>query len=156
MKPMPWTPPATPSRRFFIVLVLVTSLAYGVVAGAAAPAAQANDRTRMLALINTARRHHGEHRLQLSLSVSHMAKRHSRRMAKINTLFHTSNLGGKLKHWSVWGENVGYGWGVHQVFMAWMNSAEHRANILKKKFRHIGIGLYWKGGSLWATADFWG
>ena len=77
-------------------------------------------------------------------------------MAKTNTLFHTANLGGKLKHWSVWGENVGCGWSVRQLFKAWMNSAEHRANILKKKFRHVGIGLYWKGGTLWATADFWG
>jgi uncharacterized protein YkwD len=136
--------------------VLVTTLAYGVVAGAAAPAASASDRTRMLALINTARRHHGDHRLRLSASVSNSAKRHSRRMANNNTLFHTSNVGAKLKNWSVWGENVGYGWGVHQVFTAWMHSAEHRANILKKKFRRIGVGLYWKGGKVWATADFWG
>ena len=153
---MPWTPPAASPRRFLVVLVLVTSLAYGVVAGAAAPAAGASDRSRMLTLINGARRHHGEHRLQLSLSVSHMARRHSRRMAKTNTLFHTPNLGGKLKHWSVWGENVGCGWSVRQLFKAWMKSAEHRANILKKKFRHVGIGLYWKGGTLWATTDFWG
>ena len=153
---MPWTPPATPPRRFLIVLVLVTTLAYGVVAGAAAPAAAAGDRSRMLTLINGTRRQHGERRLQLSLSVSRMATAHSRRMAKLHKLFHTANLGGKLKNWSVYGENVAYGWGVHQVFKAWMNSAEHRRNILNRKFKHVGIGLYWKGGTLWATADFWG
>jgi uncharacterized protein YkwD len=46
--------------------------------------------------------------------------------------------------WSV-GENIAWGTGnlatAAQIHKAWMNSAGHRANILRRGFREIGIGI---------------
>ncbi len=46
--------------------------------------------------------------------------------------------------WSL-GENLAWGTGDLSspagVMQAWMNSAGHKANILKKAYREIGIGL---------------
>jgi uncharacterized protein YkwD len=55
-------------------------------------------------------------------------------------------LGGNLLRWS-WGENIA--WGEHsygtprRIVKAWMNSPEHRANILNGTFRDIGVGIVW-------------
>jgi uncharacterized protein YkwD len=52
-----------------------------------------------------------------------------------------------LSSWS-YGENIGWGGGglgtPESMVRAWMNSSEHRANILSRTFRDIGIG-YSKG-----------
>lgn len=120
--------------------------------------AVAGMRGRMLHLINNARRSHGEHELRLSDAVSRDAHSHSRQMAKSGYLFHTSSVPALLgnRPWSVWGENIGRGKSVVGTFSQWMRSPEHRANILNRRFRHVGIGIYAKGGWLWSTADFWG
>ena len=39
---------------------------------------------------------------------------------------------------------------------AWMNSPDHRANILSPSFTSVGIGLAWANGQVWATEDFGG
>jgi uncharacterized protein YkwD len=43
------------------------------------------------------------------------------------------------------GENIGWGGGdlgtPKAIFKAWMDSHDHRANILKRKFRDIGVGF---------------
>ncbi len=148
------SPPATSPRRILAVAVLVAAL----VTGLAAPASAAGMRGRMLRLINDVRVAHGEHTLHLNLTVSHMARHHSRRMSERDTLFHTPHLDRKLAdlHWTVLGENIAFAGTVHEIFHLWMHSAEHRANILKAAYRHVGIGLYRGRGSIWATTDFWG
>jgi uncharacterized YkwD family protein len=64
----------------------------------------------------------------------------------------------KLMHvfsilYKVWGENIAAGQLTpDEVMVAWMNSPEHRDNILKAEFTRIGVG-YLKGGeygTLWA------
>ena len=46
--------------------------------------------------------------------------------------------------WSI-GENIAWGSGrlatAAQIHRAWMNSPGHRANILQRSFREIGIGI---------------
>src|SRR3954470_9032823 len=46
--------------------------------------------------------------------------------------------------WSL-GENIGWGTGnlatAAEIHESWMNSAGHRANILRRSFREIGIGI---------------
>ena len=45
--------------------------------------------------------------------------------------------------YSTAGENLGRGYASPaSVVSAWMNSAEHRSNILKAPFRYTGIGIY--------------
>jgi uncharacterized protein YkwD len=52
-----------------------------------------------------------------------------------------------LKHAAKWllGENLGFGGGAdataHQLIVAWMASAVHRAHILGTEFRDVGVGI---------------
>lgn len=39
---------------------------------------------------------------------------------------------------------------------AWMNSPDHRANILSPAFSSVGIGVAYANGRVWATEDFGG
>ena len=39
---------------------------------------------------------------------------------------------------------------------AWMNSPDHRANILSGAYSSVGIGLAYANGAVWATEDFGG
>lgn len=54
-----------------------------------------------------------------------------------------------------YGENIAYGYPtVRATFIAWMNSAGHRANILNPSYRNVGEALsIWNGQPLWTT-DF--
>ena len=146
--------PRTRPRAVLVAVVLMIAL----VAAATLPASAGGMRGQMLRLINGVRQSHGEHPLQLSLQVSLDAHHHSRLMADRGYLFHTGNilqvLGGRP--WTVWGENIAQAKTVLSTFHAWMNSPEHRANILQARFKHVGIGIFSKGQWLWSTADFWG
>lgn len=53
------------------------------------------------------------------------------------------------------GENIAYGQrSPKEVVNAWMNSPGHRANILKSKFKKLGIGVYQKNGTYYWTQEF--
>ncbi|MCW3041066.1 MAG: hypothetical protein JWM31_2971, partial [Solirubrobacterales bacterium] len=56
----------------------------------------------------------------------------------------TGYLSGALHRWWV-GENIAYGTGElatpRAIVRAWMNSPGHRANILQRRFREIGLGV---------------
>ena len=50
----------------------------------------------------------------------------------------------RARGWSL-GENIAWGTGrlatAAQIHRSWMNSPGHRANILQRSFREIGIGI---------------
>jgi hypothetical protein len=53
--------------------------------------------------------------------------------------------------WNTCGENIAYGYPTPlSVMNAWMNSAGHRANILRSSFCDLGVGF---AGYFW-TQDF--
>ncbi|WKV71652.1 CAP domain-containing protein [Streptomyces sp. PCS3-D2] len=53
------------------------------------------------------------------------------------------------------GENIARGQGdAESVMNAWMNSPEHRANILNCEFRRLGVGAHFAAGGPWWTQDF--
>ncbi len=143
-------------RRSLLACTLTGVLLCGL-AGSQALAATPRQAS-MLRLINGARERHGLHTLKLNKVLSRMATHHSDRMEDRNKLFHTADMTKKLSRWkwNVWGENIAYAATVKRVFYLWMHSAEHRANILKPRFRHIGIGLVKGQKWTWATADFYG
>ena len=45
---------------------------------------------------------------------------------------------------------------MRTLYEAFMDSAGHRANILERRFRRVGIGVYAHGGFLWVTMIFVG
>jgi uncharacterized protein YkwD len=135
-----------------VVAVLVTVTASPVIAD------DVTRRHSMLHLLNRTRRNHGLPTFRLNVELSHFAWRHSKGMVERNRLFHTADLYQVVRayHPSTWGENVGAAGTLRRVRTLWMRSAGHRANILKSRFRRIGIGVVKARGLVWVTAIFYG
>jgi uncharacterized protein YkwD len=116
-------------------------------------------RTRMFHATDRSRVNHGLKAIPLQLQMSHQATKHSRAMARRGYLFHTRNVGVYLKGvtWHVWGENVGVTTGsVAHLESMFMQSPDHRANILNPGFSHVAVGAIRSGGKLWVTVFFYG
>ena len=55
------------------------------------------------------------------------------------------------------GENIACGQSTPEAVMnAWINSDEHKANILSNKFEYVGVGVYYSGGTYYWTQMFTG
>jgi uncharacterized protein YkwD len=124
----------------------------------------------MLDLHNRTRAARGLPRFCIHPALQRAARAHSKEMIDKDYFRHNSANGERfwvrLKrfgyNWRTAGENILYDPGApdtpNSLFTVWMNSSGHRANILNRSFREIGIGAYagnYKGGSatMWA-ADF--
>jgi uncharacterized protein YkwD len=110
-----------------------------------------------LCVLNKERARRDLRPLRLNSRLSTAARRHSRAMVRGKFFSHDSLDGasfveriretGYLSGASSWyvGENIAYGSGdrssPRSIGIAWMKSPPHRANILSRSFREIGIGL---------------
>lgn len=105
-----------------------------------------------LCLLNRERAKHGMRPLRLNKKLSRASARHSRQMVH-RRYFDHGNFVARIVNaryvtrrqaWSL-GENIAWGTGTlstpEQTVRAWMNSPGHRANILNRRFRDIGIGI---------------
>ena len=120
----------------------------------AAPASSTTTReARMLAKINHARANHGLRPLHSSPDLMRAARSHSRSMAGSRVLFHTSSFS-SICCWEAIGENVGDGLTVRGVHREFMHSPPHRANVLARRMREVGVGVVSSGGRLWVTEIF--
>jgi uncharacterized protein YkwD len=121
---------------------------------------------RTLRLHNRTRKSHGLRRLCVHPKLTKAARAHSADMIRKDYFGH-GNTGRRLKrygyNWRIYGENIAGGSGRYgrpsNVFKRWMNSRGHRANILERRFREIGIGTAtgtYKGtrGYTMYTVDF--
>jgi uncharacterized protein YkwD len=121
---------------------------------------------RTLRLHNRERRSRGLRALCVHPKLTKAARAHSTSMIKKDYFGHGS-VGRRLKHhgynWRVYGENIAGGTGRYaspgNTFRRWMKSSGHRANILDRRFREIGIGTAtgnYKGhrGYTMYTVDF--
>jgi uncharacterized protein YkwD len=121
---------------------------------------------RTLRLHNRERRSRGLRALCVHPKLTKAARAHSSSMIKKDYFGHGS-VGRRLKRhgykWRVYGENIAGGTGRYaspaNAFRRWMNSSGHRANILDRRFREIGIGTAtgkYKGrrGYTMYTVDF--
>ena len=133
---------------------------------------------QVLVNMNRVRSRHGLARLRLSTKLSAAATQHSREMARVGYFSHSSANGTAFwrriegfypshgyRSWSV-GENLL--WSSPDVDAAgavkmWMASPEHRANLLNRSWREIGLaavhsdsapGTYHGLGVTIMTADF--
>jgi uncharacterized protein YkwD len=112
-------------------------------------------RRALLCLLNKTRRAHGLKRLRGNGRLLRAAERHSRSMVERGYFAHvepgglssldrvrrTGYLSGARRF--ACGENIGFGTGTtsspRSMMRAWMNSAPHRANILTRRFREVGL-----------------
>lgn len=89
--------------------------------------------------------------------VDRYAEKQARNMAKKKKLYH-QNMRTVLKKCKLRrvGENVAAGYpNATGVVNAWMRSRGHRANILTKQYRIIGVGAV-KRGRIWYVAQVFG
>jgi uncharacterized protein YkwD len=110
-----------------------------------------------LCLINRERTRRGMSRLRLNSRLSKAARGHSTDMVRRHYFAHTSPTGstfaerirstgylGSARSWTI-GENLV--WGTKRqstpagALDMWMHSPLHRANILRRAFREVGIGI---------------
>src|SRR5215208_2775571 len=142
-----------------ILLVAVPSaFAAGACSAANASVKTASKRALVRATLcelNAERSHRGLRRLRLNRHLAAAARAHSRAMSRRHFFSHDSLNGASFidrirrtgylrgaRSWTV-GENIAYGSGrlstPRAIGRAWMNSPGHRANILSRSFRSIGI-----------------
>ncbi len=108
-------------------------------------------------LVNRERTRRGMRSLRVNRRLSQAALSHTRDMIEKRYFEHESKSGGnvvdrllstgylgRVRSWLV-GENLAWGTETlstpRQTVVNWMNSPGHRANILKRRFREIGIGV---------------
>lgn len=151
----------TDARRFVralaVPLLLVTLLTF-TAQPAVAGGRSERFRAEMLRLVNQTRSSHGLHTLRLNSHLSREAWRHSVEMGRRYMLFHTANMRDLVRPYDarVWGENVAYAGTLRRVEQLWMQSYEHRVNLLNPSFRWAAIGVVKARGWLWVTLQLYG
>jgi uncharacterized protein YkwD len=127
-------------------------------------AAGAHVERAIVCLINRVRLHAGRRPLHVNACLDRLAERHARDMVARRYFAHSSarglSLGQRARtygysprtaQWTV-GENLAWGEGPASralwVVRAWMRSPEHRANILHRSFRHVGVAAV-RGIPMW-------
>jgi len=115
-------------------------------------------RGEMFKLTNDDRADHDSRVLDLDAELTRYARRHSQAMADAGEIFHTKNLAAKLKNkdWSAAGENVGVGPSLSGLEAAFMDSTQHRRNILNRDFDDVAVGVAESDGNFWVTVIFYG
>ena len=113
---------------------------------------------RVLELHNKARKKRGLKALCVHPTLTQAARAHTKEMLDKDYFSHDSFNGETLRErlerfgytsegysYYYYGENISWGCGSYGApditFKRWMHSPVHRANILRKKFREVGIGV---------------
>ena len=174
---LPWSATALVLALTVCLLAAPTASAAGACSSANASVNTASKRVLVratLCQLNVERSRNGLRPLRLDRRLSAAARAHSRAMARRHFFSHDSLNGASFvdrirgtgylrgaRSWNV-GENIAYGSmrlsTPRSIGRAWMNSPGHRANILSRSFRSIGIGIAAGtpsgGGGATYTTDF--
>ena len=145
------------SRALGVPLLVVLALtlpAQTAIAGGRAHRFQ----SEMFRLVNQTRVAHGLHTLSLNSHLSREAWHHSIDMGRRYVLFHTSNMWDLVQPYDArtWGENIAYAQTLRRVEQLWMQSYEHRVNLLNPAFHVVAIGVVRARGWLWVTLQLYG
>ena len=122
----------------------------------------------LLAAVNATRVSHGLRPLHPVPTLEHAAQAHSTDMLQHNYFAH-GDFGGRMSAFQVpgptVGENIAWGTGRYgragSIVREWLESPEHRANLLRPGYSRIGIGVargsfLGAGSATVVTADFAG
>jgi uncharacterized protein YkwD len=105
---------------------------------------------QVLALVNRNRRNHGCEPLTVDRRLISAANRHAAEMARRGYFDHEDSRGERAGarvsdagyEWRRYGENIARGQdSPYEVVTDWMNSPEHRENILDCRLDEMGVGL---------------
>lgn len=105
-------------------------------------AAHPSTPVRSLAMaVNRARTANGRPPYRYDVQLSAVALRWARVLRASTTLRHNPRLSTEVSGWRKLGENVGYGPDPATAHRAFMASAPHRANILDRDYRQLGLAV---------------
>ncbi|HWW43898.1 MAG TPA: CAP domain-containing protein [Acidimicrobiia bacterium] len=154
------------ARRWAGILAATVALGFLGASCASAPAPQCGMDPTSAAIfndVNVSRNQNGLPSLAPNGQLTCLAQGWSAYMAATNSFEHR-NLSAVLASpgyggYHTLGENIlegPAGMTADQMHTAWMNSPDHRANILDGAYSSLGIGLAYANGQVWATEDFGG
>jgi uncharacterized protein YkwD len=135
------------------LMALAASLAFGLAAPALActiPGTADAMRAELLSALNAERKANGLSPLRLAARLDKAAQSHACDNAGKGSISHVSSDGATLKDrlrrvgysFRIAAENTGRGFASGERAVEWwMNSPEHRQNILLRKARDVGIGI---------------
>ena len=138
-------------RTLLLSFALASALSVSLLASTPASAATTVE-LAFVTKINASRTARGLKALPVRSGLTYAARRHSAAMASRSRLYH-SNLSNICCYRAV-AENVAVGYTVYSVHKALMSSSAHRANILDRRWRGVGVGVVKSGGRLWVTEIF--
>ena len=150
-------------RRLGLLLTTSVAAAAVVLATLVAPAPALTPRATnsyvadVRAATNAERTERGMTALRGNPCLSRFAQRQAERIARAQVLSHTASLLTVLRRcgMSTVGENVAYHpGGGRAVVGAWMASPPHRANILTRGYRVLGVAAVRRHGTWWAVQIF--
>ena len=124
------------ARLVVVAALLFVGLLAPVLAQAASRAEQ------VLALVNAERRKAGLGPLALSQRCQAQADTRAKEIFQRGRFNHKGAFNG-LRGYGWMGENIAKGYrSPAAVVRGWMHSKGHRANILSRKYNHLGVGYY--------------
>ena len=151
-------------RRTIGLLVaglLALAGALGAVSAQATQWSSSSYASRLVQLVNQTRQQHGLPALTVTSGTSQVAAAWTAHLDASQSLAHNPDLRHQLEthgspDWTTYGENVGQGPADNPdaLFQAYMNSPEHRDNILNAKYRYTGVAVVLDGSTAWNTFDF--
>jgi uncharacterized protein YkwD len=130
--------PAALRRTLIFLLAAAAAL---LVSSQPATAQVRSDEADFVGRINAARQAAGLPAYATSDELTAVARRHAQRMADRGEHHHNANLANEIIGWMMLGENVGRGSTVDGLHRAFMASPSHRANVLRREFTQVGVGV---------------
>ena len=155
-----------PALRALVAVLAVALAAAGLSVVAATPATAGTVSSRVMSMssdtyeqkvqyfINKRRAEHGLPKLALESCTDGTAERWAQKLAASNEFYHQS-MGNILDHCRAYyaGETLGKGAiSPHRLVYLWMHSPAHRAVLLSKHAKRIGVGAYVDSTGSWVTA----
>lgn len=109
--------------------------------------------SQMVSLIQNLRAQHGAGPLQVSSSLSSVARNWSKNLP--SGFYHNPSVGSQIPSgWWSWGENIAYNGSVASAFEALRNSPGHFNNMVNPNFSHVGVGIHVQNGRVYVTQVF--
>ncbi len=118
------------------VAVLAAAVSFALLAAGC----RSRQQDAVAAALNADRAAHHLARLQPSDVLDLKAQAWAEKLARDGQLQHSNLAAGVSGCWKRLAENVGYGSDVASVQLQFMDSAEHRANLLDPGFDLVGVG----------------
>lgn len=136
---------------------LFAAAAFAALVFLAAPAHAdtVSDQQQFVADINQLRASKGLGALTIDANLTSVALGWAQKMADAGDISHNPSLRDLItSNWNKLGENVGLGPTVDAVFKAFVNSPHHYANLVDPSFTHVGVGVVYRGTTMYTSHEF--